>query len=186
VKRTVIARKTPLRARFRHDDGREERERERREARKDYFSGLSALTDVERPIMLMDVDGTEFAVEPPVGSTRFGPSRREQRRIRKLSRYKQRERFPAYMMWVKAQPCLMSPHGGCSGVIEADHAGLDRGIGQKAHDNTCVPLCSQHHHDRHNFTGPFKNWTQERMRAWRELAIRLTQQAAQRAGVVVP
>lgn len=80
------------------------------------------------------------------------------------------------MGWVKQQPCAARHLGPCDGVIEADHAGR-RGIGQKADDRTCIPLCTRHHRARTDWTGVFKTWTQTTMRAWLELEIARAQEA---------
>jgi len=45
----------------------------------------------------------------------------------------------------------------CAGDVEADHMGA-RGVGQKAPDRTCAPMCSAHHR-------------QARLRHWRDRAI---------------
>lgn len=101
---------------------------------------------------------------------------------RPRSRYRQRERFTEYMLWVKRQPCLMRGiWGSCSGQVEADHAGL-RGTGRKAHDSTCIPLCRRHHQGS-RFP---RAWTQEQRRAWLHAAVVYTQAVARAAGVVVP
>lgn len=100
------------------------------------------------------------------------------------------ERNFDYMGWIKGQPCALSPHGlsltglvdrpgrpawsavltaagPCSGLVEADHAGLDRGLSQKADDDTCVPLCQHHHQDRTETNGYFATLTLDQRRMWR-------------------
>lgn len=64
----------------------------------------------------------------------------------------------------------------CTGRVEADHAG-ERGIGQKADDRTCIPLCRQHHGERTNHKGPFFHMTRDELRTWRTEAIARTQAA---------
>lgn len=102
---------------------------------------------------------------------------------KRKSKYARRERDIDYMLWVKTLPCLLAGlegAGPCSSVVEADHAGI-RGIGQKAPDNTCIPLCSTHHLDRGAHTGYFRfsstgeKRTREWTRKWREDAISSTQ-----------
>jgi hypothetical protein len=46
-----------------------------------------------------------------------------------------------YIEWVRTQPCAV-----CSSFrwIEAAHTG-GRGLGQKADDTRCIPLCRAHH-----------------------------------------
>jgi hypothetical protein len=86
------------------------------------------------------------------------------------------------MLWVKGQPCLMrGVWDRCSGPVEADHAGR-RGIGQKAHDSTCIPLCHRHHQ-----ASRFPlDWSQAQRRAWLHAAVVYTQACARAVGVVVP
>ena len=68
------------------------------------------------------------------------------------SKYRQRPRDTARMLWIKSLPCcaqdVMLPleHvGPCDGPVEADHAGGGSGMGRKADDSTCIPLCVRHH-----------------------------------------
>lgn len=89
------------------------------------------------------------------------------------SSYARRERDMAFMGWVKLQPCLLADEGGCEGVVEADHAG-ERGLGRKAPDDTCIPLCTGHHRHRTDYSGPFRGWTGVQMRAWLNDAIERT------------
>lgn len=98
------------------------------------------------------------------------------RRGKGTSRYAQRERDIDYMLRVKELQCLLAGLDGagpCSSVVEADHAG-ERGMGQKAPDDTCIPLCSRHHVDRHAFTGFFRDREKEWHRDWRARAIEKT------------
>jgi len=76
------------------------------------------------------------------------------------------------MTWIWWQPCCASSFATtpCYGNIEADHAGR-RGIGQKADDRTCIPLCRNHHRERTDFSGTFKGWTQNGMRIWLNIMI---------------
>ena len=89
------------------------------------------------------------------------------------------------MLYVKTLPCVASIIGRCDGVIEADHAGR-RGISQKAHDNTCIPLCTKHHRERDAFTGDFKAFDHDRMRGWLAAAVWATQLRARNDGIEVP
>lgn len=93
------------------------------------------------------------------------------------TKYARRERDLVFMRWVKTLPCLLAGADGagpCTGVVEADHAGVS-GIGQKAPDITCIPLCSIHHLNRHAHTGYFRYRTKEWTREWRVAAIAKTQ-----------
>jgi hypothetical protein len=71
--------------------------------------------------------------------------------------------------------------GTCTGPVEADHAG-SRGIGPKAHDSTCIPLCS-YHHRASRFP---RSWPQAQRRAWLLAAVTYTQACARAVGVDVP
>jgi hypothetical protein len=109
-------------------------------------------------------------------------ARSSMRRRTERSAYRARERDVGYMLWVKRQPCLMrGVWGCCSGPVEADHAGL-RGIGRKAHDSTCIPLC-RYHHGASRFP---RNWSQVQRRAWLHAAVVYTQASARAVGVSVP
>jgi hypothetical protein len=69
------------------------------------------------------------------------------------------------MTWIRSLPCAARGLGLCQGTVEADHAGR-RGLGQKADDRTCIPLCQWHHAQRGSFHGPFRQWDQAEMRSW--------------------
>lgn len=101
-------------------------------------------------------------------------------RTKRRTKYRNRERDVEYMLWVKRQLCaatslyvipgLVGERSAallCSGPVEADHTGR-RGIGRKADDATCIPLCARHHRERTDFGGVFRTWDQTRMRLWLE------------------
>lgn len=114
--------------------------------------------------------------------TRKTPLRRKAwlRPRSRTSKYRRRERDVPFMKWVKRQPCAvradppdpdrMTP---CTGRVEADHLG-ERGLGQKASDDTCAPLCSQHHRERTDHAGAFFNLTRDQLRLWRARALHRT------------
>ena len=54
-------------------------------------------------------------------------------------------RDDSYRRWIRSWPCLV-----CSTRrrIEAAHTG-PHGIGQKASDSSCIPLCHEHHAELH-------------------------------------
>lgn len=79
--------------------------------------------------------------------------------MKRRSAYARRPRDWAYMAWIKTQPCMLAYVGECDGPVEADHAGR-RGLGQKADDRTCVPLCRGHHRWRHDGIGWWLGRTQ--------------------------
>jgi hypothetical protein len=81
------------------------------------------------------------------------------------------------MQWVRKMPCAaraVDPH--CDGHVQADHAGR-RGVGRKADDRTCIPLCEKHHTQRASFHGVFRTWTQAGMRLWLDAVVAHTQAA---------
>lgn len=98
----------------------------------------------------------------------------------KTNSYRKRERDFEFMGFVKRQPCIvrtMPPsdvHTFCRGRVEADHLGV-RGMGQKANDRTCAPLCEGHHRERHDHAGTFRPLTKAELRDWRARAIEHTQ-----------
>lgn len=103
------------------------------------------------------------------------------RRSNRTSRYATRERDSAFMLFVKQQLCSVEqdwpgilPPTPCEGAIEADHMG-DRGLSHKAADDTCAPMCTQHHRERTDHTGSFKLLTKAEVRAWRARQILRTQ-----------
>jgi hypothetical protein len=109
-------------------------------------------------------------------------------RNRRRSKYARRERAYDYMGWVKTQECLCAQNvydDPCEGPIEADHAG-DRGLGQKAPDNTCVPLCMKHHRARTDMRGIFTTFDAHAMYLWRSSAVSVTQARAQFEGITIP
>lgn len=99
------------------------------------------------------------------------------------SRYADRDRDTDRMLWVKTRPCSVVAHPRawmretmCGGPIEADHAGR-RGLGQKAGDDTCIPLCSQHHRERTDHHGAFFLGTKAQLREWLDFVVLATQTA---------
>lgn len=120
------------------------------------------------------------------------------RRKSKTKKYARRERDLDYMKLVKRLPCIvrtweivrfriplaqygepvldvmaMPPITPCTGHVQADHAGK-RPYGQKAPDDTCIPLCKHHHGERTDYRGTFHWWDGADMRAWCEWAIART------------
>ena len=114
-------------------------------------------------------------------------------RSRGNTSYRRRVRDIAYMKRVKKLPCAVrwfsrqlfnqivwngfGQQGAtcCEGRVEADHAGV-RGLGQKADDRTCIPMCTRHHRERTDQRGSFGGWTAQMMREWCEVAIAATQE----------
>lgn len=119
------------------------------------------------------------------------------------TKYRTRPRAFDYMGWVKQQPCIVrtlaeieaaeTGRGGdliialsnCGGVVEADHT-VNGGMSHKGPDALCVPICTQHHRERTDFSGAFKFFTKATMRAFTSTAVQLTQNRARAAGVEIP
>jgi hypothetical protein len=79
-----------------------------------------------------------------------------------------------YVAEVRRMACVARDLGHCMGRIEAHHAG-DKGYGQKAHDETCVPLCLLHHRNWHDASGIFRDVPKEWRRRWIADQIAYTQ-----------
>ena len=109
---------------------------------------------------------------------RTGSTSKKRKSPKRKTKYAMRERDFDYMGWVKTLRCLLSGLDGagpCSGVVEADHAGLNSSLSSKAPDDTCIPLCTGHHRDRHACTGFFRGLEKDWKREWRLEAIAKTQ-----------
>lgn len=82
-----------------------------------------------------------------------------------------------YVAWIKGQPCAAAGMGdACSGAIEAHHAGR-KGLSQRAHDRTCVPLCVRHHRAWHDLRPPFLGMDRYARRDWADRMIGRHQEA---------
>ena len=58
----------------------------------------------------------------------------------------------SFKQWLRGRPCAADGHGLCDGRFVAahvDHAG-DKGMGTKASDRHCIPLCDGHHKRQHS------------------------------------
>lgn len=88
---------------------------------------------------------------------------------------------PDFVSWCHELPCAARDLSPCDGGITAHHAG-PRGYGQRAHDETCVPLCAGHHTAWHDLRYPFKYTTKAERAAWRDRAIEETHAAWRRRG----
>lgn len=109
--------------------------------------------------------------------------RSPRRRKRGSTKYAKRERDFDYMGFIKGQPCAVGYNHQPAydefwrglyvdehcGTIEAHHAGV-RGVGQKAPDDTCIPLCSEHHRKLGERCGLFSGWPRGAVKLW-ELAV---------------
>lgn len=98
---------------------------------------------------------------------------------RATARRSERQHDSLYMDRVRRLlPCsagdMLGDEARCEGRIEADHAGR-KVAGRKADDQTCIAMCSRHHRERHDFSGVFRGWSGDEMRAWLDAQIGWTQ-----------
>jgi len=97
--------------------------------------------------------------------------------------YSRRPRDLERMLWIKGLLCSVEEERPdpfrdptpCTGRVQADHMGM-RGLGQKADDSTCAPMCERHHRERTDKFGSFAHVSREDLRAWCARAIARTQQ----------
>lgn len=54
---------------------------------------------------------------------------------------------------------VCAEYGWCSGPIDPDHMGRNRGAGLKCSDLETAPMCRYHHSQRHDGNGFFDGWT---------------------------
>lgn len=88
-------------------------------------------------------------------------------RRRRVRRLNTAQSEPAFLAWVRTQPCCVRAFG-CQGRIEAHHAGKNPGLGMKAPDNTAVPLCQKHHSEITDHSGMFRGVPREVLREWQD------------------
>jgi hypothetical protein len=53
----------------------------------------------------------------------------------------------AYKEWLRKRNCAVAGKGVCAGKMEAAHTPdpASKGVGTKAADHNCIPLCAAHH-----------------------------------------
>jgi hypothetical protein len=99
------------------------------------------------------------------------------RQRRATPRRSERVRDPAVLARVAALPCAARGLAGhtCAGRVEVDHVGA-RPLGRKCSDvaGELVPLCSLAHRERTDFTGAFRAFTRDQMRAFLTAAAAAT------------
>lgn len=88
---------------------------------------------------------------------------------------------PAYLAAVRALPCCavkaFSDVCDCLGPIDPHHAGNRPGVGMKAADDTCIPMCRRHHREVETLTGSFRHWDKAYRRLWYDARIAETREA---------
>jgi len=72
------------------------------------------------------------------------------------------------MAWIRSLPCCAPMPHLCRGRIDPHHAGVKPGLGMKAPDDTCIPMCRRSHRDFEDHAGQFKGWSPERRREWQD------------------
>jgi len=77
-----------------------------------------------------------------ISFTKAGKVQRKRIAPRSRTNRKRARNIP-YMLWIKTLPCAVCGRNGA----EAAHTGA-RGLGQKAPDEQCIPLCPDHHRHR--------------------------------------
>lgn len=84
---------------------------------------------------------------------------------------------PVFKAWVKTQRCRMHMQDPCVDGFGVDphHAGKKPGMGMKADDGTCIPMCRKHHRAWHDLAPLFRRMSREQRDAWRERQIDFTQ-----------
>lgn len=103
------------------------------------------------------------------------------------------------MNWIRTLPCACAlglptaaelwqgpPPDRCRGVVEAHHAGV-HGTGNKAPDNTTIPMCGYHHRSitgEPGGRGCFDGWPRGAVKRW-ELAAVVHYQRAYEEHLVV-
>ena len=92
-----------------------------------------------------------------------------------MNRARKARRNPAYVTWVRSLFCVLSSLRECWGRTEPHHAGKKPGVGLKAADDTCIPLCVRHHRELEDKSGFFKGWAKDEMRTWEDAMIAETQ-----------
>jgi hypothetical protein len=95
-------------------------------------------------------------------------ARKPLRRYRSRSRRQPRELDPGRLAWIRRQPCCAPTSPRCRRQSEPHHAGRKRGMSLKADDDTCIPLCRQHHRDIEAMAGPWRCMSGAEVRAWQD------------------
>lgn len=68
------------------------------------------------------------------------------------------------LKWIRSLPCVFHSRA-CVGDVEAHHR-TGAGLALKAPDDETMPLCSLHHKQRHDATGPFHEMTKAERKTW--------------------
>jgi hypothetical protein len=91
----------------------------------------------------------------------------------------------SHLQWVRGQRCVCCGASPC----DAHHPTTLRNTGEdacRAHDHFAIPVCGQHHRERHDLNGHFAGWNKLQIKCWetdqamRTLAKRLAE--LERAG----
>lgn len=88
-----------------------------------------------------------------------------------------REEHPAYLAWIRTQPCLVCRKPGPSDPAHLRSAALrygkpHTGLGEKPDDRWAVPLCRKHHEEQHAFGSELAWWAAQGIEPF-AVAVRL-------------
>ncbi len=113
-------------------------------------------------------------------------ARKPMRRGKRRTKYARRERDRPRIQWTWQQNCAVAdwgygrvaswhgpPAGRCSGRVEAHHAGV-HGYGNKAPDDTVIPMCTLHHGQitgEPGGRGCFDAWPRGTVKEWELVMI---------------
>ena len=89
---------------------------------------------------------------------------------------------PAYLEWLREQPCCACGKWGWS----TPHHKTGAGMGKRAHDHEAMPLCVGCHKDLHEFSGRFALMGQLSRADWQDTQIREHRAMYQDGPAVVP
>jgi hypothetical protein len=95
------------------------------------------------------------------------PMRKRARKPRRVSTPEDR----AYMDFIRTLACCAPMPHLCRGCIDPHHAGIKPGLGLKAPDDTCIPMCRRSHREWEDHAGQFRGWTREQRREWQDYQI---------------
>lgn len=71
---------------------------------------------------------------------------------------------PKRLAWIRQRPCIFESDA-CRGPVEAHHA-TGAGMARKMPDTHTMPLCHEHHMQRHDHRGVFLKLTKAERKQW--------------------
>lgn len=76
---------------------------------------------------------------------------------------------PGHLALIRTLRCAIGRD--CYGNIQAHHSTHGRGMSQKTHDHSVIPLCLKHHAEFHGATGRFKGWKKAERNGWQDAMV---------------